>query len=62
VQHLVHSEEISLQYVGTSEMKADLLTKPLSGSIFEKSRDSLQIANQIASGKPVCDDNATKYS
>jgi Reverse transcriptase (RNA-dependent DNA polymerase) len=58
VQHLVHSEEISLQQVGTSEMKADLLTKPLSGSIFKKSRDSLQTANQVAPGKPVCDDNA----
>jgi hypothetical protein len=60
VQHLVHQKALPLQLVGTSEMKADLLTKPLSGSIFKKSRDSLQITNQIAPGKPVCDDNADR--
>jgi hypothetical protein len=60
VQHLVQSEEITLQQAGTSEMKADLLTNPLSRSIFKKSRDSLQITNQIAPGQPVCDDNADR--
>jgi hypothetical protein len=39
-------------------MKADLLTKPQSGSIFKKSRDSLKITNQIAPSKPECDDDA----
>jgi hypothetical protein len=34
VQHLVQSGDITLQQVGTSEMKADLLTKPLSGTIL----------------------------
>jgi hypothetical protein len=58
VQHLVQSEYITLQHVGTSEMKADLLTKPLSGSIFKKSRDSLKITNQIAPYKPDCDADA----
>jgi hypothetical protein len=60
VQYLVQSEEITLQQVRMSEMNADLLTKPLSGSILKRSRDSLQITNQIAPGKPVCDDNADR--
>jgi hypothetical protein len=34
--------------------------KPLSGSIYKKSRDSLQMTSQIAPGKPVCDDNADR--
>jgi hypothetical protein len=60
LRHLVQSEEITLQQVGTSEMRADLLSKPLIGSIFKKSRDSLQITHQIAPGKPACDDIADR--
>jgi hypothetical protein len=60
VQHLVQSEDITLQQVGMLEMKADLLTKPLTGTIFKKSRGSLQITNQIAPRKPLYDDNSDR--
>jgi hypothetical protein len=56
----VQSEDINLQQVGMSETKADLQTKLLSGTVLKKPRDSLQITNQIAPGKPVCDDNADR--
>jgi hypothetical protein len=56
----VQSEDITLQQVGMLEMKADLLTKPLTGTIFKKSRDPLQITNQIAPRKPLSDDNADR--
>jgi hypothetical protein len=58
----VQSEEITLQQAGTSEMKADLLTKPLSGSIVKKSRDSLQITNQIAPANLFVMTMQTEYS
>jgi len=37
----VKSGEIKIEYLGTGEMLADILTKPLQGSLFEKLRDQL---------------------
>jgi hypothetical protein len=37
----VEAGEVSIQYVPTEEMIADILTKPLQGSQFKKLRDLL---------------------
>ena len=37
----VNSNEISIEYMPTGEMLADILTKPLQGELFRKLRDRL---------------------
>jgi hypothetical protein len=37
----VNSNEISIEYMPTGEMLADILTKPLQGELFRRLRDRL---------------------
>ena len=39
ISHYIEENEIVLKYLPTGEMMADLLTKPLHGSLFEKLRE-----------------------
>jgi hypothetical protein len=46
VQNLVESKQIVFQQVGTKEMSADIMTKPISGTSFKTSRNALNICSQ----------------
>ena len=39
IQHYLEEKEMSIEYLPTGEMVADLLTKPLHGTTFVKLRD-----------------------
>ena len=41
VKDLISTAEIEVRYLNTNEMSADMLTKPLGGSLFRKHRDTL---------------------
>ena len=41
VHHYITSKEVELKYLPTSEMVADILTKPLHGALFQKFRGQL---------------------
>jgi hypothetical protein len=57
VQNLVESEEIFIEPVGTQEMLADIMTKPISGTRFKTSRNTLKICSQ----ETVESHNASKH-
>jgi ABC-type nitrate/sulfonate/bicarbonate transport system substrate-binding protein len=41
IKHYIDAGEIHLEYLPTEEMIADILTKPLQGSLFQKLRSKL---------------------
>ena len=41
IRQLVEDKEVDIQYIPTAEMAADILTKPLNASAFERGRQLL---------------------
>eukprot|EP00644_Phytophthora_capsici_P018878 jgi/Phyca11/132748/e_gw1.221.5.1 len=43
VRHLVEDEKLRIRHVGTNDMIADAMTKPLSKEKFERCRDGMKV-------------------